>query len=93
MAICKKFGYPDLFLTFTCNPKWPEIQRHMEKSGNYSIYRPDITCRVFQIKLKQMMSDFRQGQFFGRVIASKYFIFLINLIQSFFKLFLLIYLS
>jgi hypothetical protein len=29
MAICKKFGYPDLFLTFTCNPKWPEIQRHL----------------------------------------------------------------
>jgi hypothetical protein len=71
MAICKKFGYPDLFLTFTCNPKWPEIQRHMGKSGNYANFRPDITCRVFQIKLKQMMSDFRQGQFFGRVIASK----------------------
>jgi hypothetical protein len=47
MAVSKKFGYPDLFLTFTCNPKWPEIQRHMNKSRNYSIYRPDISCRVF----------------------------------------------
>jgi hypothetical protein len=72
MSICKKYGYPDLFLTFTCNPKWPEIQRHMDKSGNYSIYRPDISCRVFQIKLEQMMADFRKGNFFGRVIASKY---------------------
>nr|XP_012567833.1 uncharacterized protein LOC105851468 [Cicer arietinum] len=26
MAICRYAGYPDLFLTFTCNPKWPEIQ-------------------------------------------------------------------
>lgn len=24
MAICKHFGFPDLFITFTCNPKWPE---------------------------------------------------------------------
>jgi hypothetical protein len=71
MAICKKIGYPDLFLTFTCNPKWPEIQRHLDKSHNYSIFRPDITCRVFQIKLDHMMADFRKGNFFGRVVASK----------------------
>lgn len=25
MAICKWAGYPDLFVTFTCNPKWPEL--------------------------------------------------------------------
>ena len=25
MAICRKVGYPDLFITFTCNPKWSEI--------------------------------------------------------------------
>jgi hypothetical protein len=72
MAICKKFGYPDLFLTFTCNPKWSEIQRHMNKSNNYPIYRPDISCRIFQVKLERMMADFRKGKFFGRVIASKF---------------------
>jgi hypothetical protein len=71
MAICKKYGYPDLFLTVTCNPKWLEVQRHMSKSGNSSIYRPDISCRVFQLKLEEMMDDFRKGNFFGRVIASK----------------------
>jgi hypothetical protein len=71
MTICKKFGYPDLFLTFTCNPRWPEIQRHMESSRTYSVYRPDICCRVFQLKLDQMMADFRKGKIFGRVIASK----------------------
>ncbi|XP_024004792.1 uncharacterized protein LOC112081952 [Eutrema salsugineum] len=27
MAICKYFGFPDLFITFTCNPNWPEIVR------------------------------------------------------------------
>ncbi|KAL3038294.1 hypothetical protein AAZX31_01G123700 [Glycine max] len=27
MAICGHLGFPDLFLTMTCNPTWPEIQR------------------------------------------------------------------
>nr|KAJ0184525.1 hypothetical protein LSAT_V11C900487400 [Lactuca sativa] len=27
MSLCKWFGYPDFFITFTCNPKWPEIKR------------------------------------------------------------------
>ncbi|XP_075080431.1 uncharacterized protein LOC142165939 [Nicotiana tabacum] len=29
MAICKWVGYPDLFITFTCNLKCPEILRHV----------------------------------------------------------------
>jgi hypothetical protein len=73
MAICKKYGYPDLFLTFTCNPKWVEIQRHLARTGNYAPYRPDICCRVFHVKLEEMMADFKKGLFFGRVIASKLF--------------------
>jgi hypothetical protein len=43
MTLCKKYRYPDLFLTFTCNPRWVEIQRHMAKSGNYAHYRPGIS--------------------------------------------------
>jgi len=26
MAICNQMGYLDFFVTFTCNPNWPEIQ-------------------------------------------------------------------
>ncbi|MCH79500.1 ATP-dependent DNA helicase PIF1 [Trifolium medium] len=72
MALCKKFGYPDLFLTVTCNPKWDEIHRHLSKSRNYAPYRPDISCRVFHVKLKEMMKDFKKGHFFGRLVASVY---------------------
>lgn len=25
MAICREYGAPDLFVMFTCNPKWQEI--------------------------------------------------------------------
>ena len=30
MAICRKVGYPDLFMTFTCNPKWSKITQCLE---------------------------------------------------------------
>ena len=26
MAICRNYGYLTLFITFTCNSKWPKIQ-------------------------------------------------------------------
>ncbi|RYR26487.1 hypothetical protein Ahy_B02g060731 [Arachis hypogaea] len=29
MAICKVVGYPDLFITFTYNPKWPELKESL----------------------------------------------------------------
>jgi hypothetical protein len=25
VAVCRWVGYPNLFVTFTCNAKWPEI--------------------------------------------------------------------
>lgn len=75
MAICKRCGYPDLFLTVTCNPKWLEIERHLAKSGNSAPYRPDISCRVFRLKLDEMMNDFKAGVFFGKVIAG-WFVFI-----------------
>ncbi|XP_065678442.1 uncharacterized protein LOC136093385 [Hydra vulgaris] len=29
MAVIKKYGKPDLFITFTCNPKWREIEENL----------------------------------------------------------------
>nr|XP_025887491.1 uncharacterized protein LOC112941712 [Solanum lycopersicum] len=73
MAICRWARYPDLFLTFTCNPKWPEINemlRLIEQSGDDN--RVDIICRVFQIKLFQLMQDLKKQQPFGKIIACLY---------------------
>ncbi|GBO29161.1 hypothetical protein AVEN_236302-1 [Araneus ventricosus] len=33
MAMVRKFGRPDLFVTFTCNPSWPEILNAMQGRG------------------------------------------------------------
>ena len=72
MAICKWAGYPDLFLTFTCNPKWPEINNMLHLIGQKDDdNRVDIICRVFEIKLFQLMQDLKKGKPFGKIIACK----------------------
>ncbi|QHO43495.1 uncharacterized protein DS421_5g163260 [Arachis hypogaea] len=48
MAICKVVGYPDLFITFTCNPKWPEVEDFLNNRELNPQDRPDIICRVFK---------------------------------------------
>ena len=50
MAIVRRYGKPDLFVTFTCNPAWPEILEHLEE-GQKAEDRPDIVNRIFQLKL------------------------------------------
>ncbi|XP_075103803.1 uncharacterized protein LOC107767153 [Nicotiana tabacum] len=70
MAICKWSGYPDLFITFTCNPKWPEIHRFLESRGLNPEDRPDILSRVFKIKLDRLIKDLRANQIFGKVKAA-----------------------
>lgn len=56
MAVVRKYGKPDLFITFTCNPGWPEITSNLGRRVNASD-RPDLVARVFNAKLNQMMQD------------------------------------
>ena len=74
MAICRWAGYPDLFITFTCNPKWPEISLFLASIPDQKAEdRPDIVARVFKIKLDQLLHDLTHGKHFGRVIAGMKF--------------------
>ncbi|XP_077242429.1 uncharacterized protein LOC143882934 [Tasmannia lanceolata] len=73
MTICKWAGNPDLFITFTANPKRPEVQYFLDQiTGQKSEDRPDIKCRVLKIKLDQLMRDLIHGQHFGKVMAAIY---------------------
>ncbi|XP_061365624.1 uncharacterized protein LOC133308880 [Gastrolobium bilobum] len=44
-AICCWAGQPHLFITITCNPKWPEISRFLKARTLNVEDRPDILCR------------------------------------------------
>jgi hypothetical protein len=56
MAIVSRLGKPDLFITFTCNPKWPEITKYLI-GGQTAADRPDLTTWVFAIKLRALLDD------------------------------------
>ena len=51
MTICRQYKNPDLFITFTCNTKWPEILKALNSiSGQRAKNRPDIVIKIFKIK-------------------------------------------
>ncbi|XP_058752737.1 uncharacterized protein LOC131625919 [Vicia villosa] len=57
MDICSKVGFPDLFITFTCNPNWPKIQRALTPINLKAHDRPDIIVKVFKMKFDSLLSD------------------------------------
>lgn len=73
MAIVNKFGKPDLFITFTCNPKWPEITESLPKNTTYQ-NAPLLVVRVFHLKLLQFIDDIFKDNAFGRPVAYVYVI-------------------
>lgn len=66
MSYVRKYGRPDLFITFTCNPKWTEIGEHLFDNQS-STDRHDITARVFKQKLKALMNFIIKHRVFGKV--------------------------
>ena len=68
MAICREYHKPDLFITMTCNPNWPEIKREL-KPDQKPQNRADVIARVFKLKQDQLMRDLTVGGLFGRTVA------------------------
>uniref|UniRef100_A0A803LHZ9 ATP-dependent DNA helicase n=1 Tax=Chenopodium quinoa TaxID=63459 RepID=A0A803LHZ9_CHEQI len=69
MAICRWAGPPDLFITFTCNPKWQEITEFLaDILGQGSEGRPDVVVRVFKLKLDELIRDLTTREHFGQTI-------------------------
>jgi len=68
MAIVRHYSKPSLFITFTCNPQWPEIKSSLFTNEQPSD-RPDICVRVFNIKLRQLLTDLTKRGYLGKVDA------------------------
>ncbi|KAI5593278.1 hypothetical protein BDE02_03G003900 [Populus trichocarpa] len=70
MAICRAYGNPDLFITFTCNVNWPEIRRELTKGRIYKHEdKPDIITHVFRSMVIDMLAFIKSGKTFGQIIA------------------------
>ena len=68
MAIVRRYGKPDLFLTVTCNPNWPEITNELH-THQTAADRPDLVARVFKLKLAALMQEIVKKELFGKVVA------------------------
>ena len=62
MAIVRRFGISHLFVTFTWNPMWAEIQRALEP-GQMAVDCGDIVSRLFSLKKDALMDDIRTSAF------------------------------
>ena len=73
MACIRVHGKPDLFITFTTNPKWPEIKCELKEFQDAND-RPDLISRVFNLKLKSLFVDTLEKHVLGKVVAHIYVI-------------------
>ncbi|ONM55010.1 hypothetical protein ZEAMMB73_Zm00001d020494 [Zea mays] len=71
MALVRKFGKPDIFLTMTCNPNWDEIRREL-LPGQTPQDRADLVVRVFHAKLQELKHRLTKQDILGKVRAYVY---------------------
>ncbi len=63
LVLVSESGCLHLFLTLTCNPKWPEIVSQL-LDGQTAFDRPDVTVAGFKSRLDQMKMNIRNGKYF-----------------------------
>ena len=64
MGVVSRLGFPNFFITLTCNPNWPEIKDNMHRGQNSD----DLTAlinRVFKIKLNKVIRAIQKDKIFG----------------------------
>ncbi|XP_075088120.1 uncharacterized protein LOC142170181 [Nicotiana tabacum] len=71
IVLVQRFGKPDILLTMTCNPSWPEIQEHLLPTDEVQ-NRPDLIGRVFRAKVEELKADIKKKNIFGKVAAFMY---------------------
>ncbi|KAD4178348.1 hypothetical protein E3N88_26939 [Mikania micrantha] len=73
MTLIQDDGKPDLFLTMTCNPQWPEICYNL-KADQIAQDRPELVSRVFRVKLEDLKEQLFKKHLLGEVKAYVYVI-------------------
>ncbi|KAL6876350.1 hypothetical protein ACP4OV_012922 [Aristida adscensionis] len=71
VAIARVHGPSDIFLTFTSNPKWPEVTEFLRfEPGQKYTDRADAVVRVYNMKLEELLGDIKNGSVFGPTNAA-----------------------
>ncbi|XP_024965998.1 uncharacterized protein LOC112506212 [Cynara cardunculus var. scolymus] len=73
MTLIQDDGKPDIFLTKTCNPKWPEILKEL-LPGQTTQDRSDLVARLFLAKLEDPKNELFKKHILGEVGAYVYVI-------------------
>jgi hypothetical protein len=68
LALPAAFHLPDLFVTVTFNPEWPELARLMPVNGSVHDH-PDVVARVFWIRFSRIIQDIVDNGVFGEVLS------------------------
>ena len=68
MAIVAKYGKPDLFVTYTCNPNIKDIVDNL-RDGQRPEHRPDLVSRVFHLHLAELLTDIKDRHVLGVPVA------------------------
>uniref|UniRef100_A0A0N5BRE1 Helitron_like_N domain-containing protein n=1 Tax=Strongyloides papillosus TaxID=174720 RepID=A0A0N5BRE1_STREA len=64
MAIVRKFGKPDFFITMTTNPNWREITENLYP-GQLPNDRHDLIARVFKHKSDVLIHVLKENKIMG----------------------------
>lgn len=65
LALAREFGRPSLFITMTCNARWPEITSRLHQ-GQTAYDIPIIVARAFKLRLQRLQDILRKK--FGKLI-------------------------
>ena len=71
LALPTEYHLPDLFITVTFNPEWPELARMMPSHGNVHDHA-DVVARVFWFRFMRIMADIVDNAVFGTVLSYCY---------------------
>jgi hypothetical protein len=73
LAIARRYTQPEMFLTFTCNPKWKEILAQLGP-GETPNDRPDVVVKVFKVKVDVFLKDLTKHCIMGKAVGWCYVI-------------------
>ena len=65
LVVVDRRGKPHLMITVTCIPEWAGIVDNLIMRHQTASDRPDLCCRVFKLKLAEIMADLKGGKVFG----------------------------